>query len=759
MKEKAFKSRTSSDDEYKFLKEITPVSFQSNKISNANDREVTRYQTSGYMCEVSQDMEKDCISDGSLVTGDKPDHAESKAKYFTPTHLKVRKRKSVRPSKVPWDEEALAFDADVDESSRSSIEQKLQTTFQSGTTLTWTSSSASSSAKYARSHASHLSLETPPRLRQGLDISSCSELSPLSYDGTMIGLIDSSSLSCSSESRDNCSPVEWYQLKRNRYPARRTNSYRIPSAMRKPVESLSLIVDEGIGQRQDAEVVKQKACLILRIKYVLWKLFFVIILYATFSFREIYKMISMNYTFNTNDISFSRNNFVVAKRDTRQQNKPGIQIQQSVGGLHFISDTPQFVEELGEIKRGFWGLGDIDFTFYENSTRHLASHRTRTSKPRVVFLNGVIDSSRRSKTLFEIDPTPFSDNTQLYGVLSSDDEALSKMEVLLSKEDGECVSEPWHKEYYPSCNSVHEFDFIHVDDQLNGAHLGLFEKQGYWRNAWRADLLLSDKNHEQETFIIKTPKYSHNFEHAHYEHDRVDALAMSRLTFSPHVVDIYAFCGRTVFTEYAGGPSLGSIFDKAKKHRFRKIEIARDLAIGLSHVHYGENGANEDDIHITHFDINPANIVVTDDHKLRINDFNIAQFVRRNITSGEQCSMPPHKYPNAQWRSPEEVNETRYLTAKADVFSLGHIFYRLICGHEPWNKFEVGGKPTSAAIAMKVKNGILPRMPEYVLSSKDPEIIAIRKAMIMCYTVEPNERPSSKAIAKFLEDELRRLRN
>jgi serine/threonine protein kinase len=231
---------------------------------------------------------------------------------------------------------------------------------------------------------------------------------------------------------------------------------------------------------------------------------------------------------------------------------------------------------------------------------------------------------------------------------------------------------------------------------------------------------------------------------------------MSRLTFSPHVVDIYSFCGRTVFTEFAGGPSLGSIFDKAKSHRFRRIEIARDLAIGLSHVHFGKN-SYEDDIQITHFDINPANIVVTDDKRLRINDFNIAQFVKRNMTSDEQCNMPSHQYPNAQWRSPEEVDEAKTLTAKADVFSLGHIFYRLICGHEPWNKLEAGGKPTSAELSLKVKNGILPRIPGHILNSNDPEVVAIREAMFMCYTFEPSQRPASKVIAKFLEDELNKM--
>jgi|AntRauTorckE5430_2_1112549.scaffolds.fasta_scaffold00511_10 serine/threonine protein kinase len=257
------------------------------------------------------------------------------------------------------------------------------------------------------------------------------------------------------------------------------------------------------------------------------------------------------------------------------------------------------------------------------------------------------------------------------------------------------------------------------------------------------------------TFVVN--RYIHNFEQAYYETDRIDALAMSMLTFSPFVVDIYSYCGRTVITEFAGGPSLGSIFDKARKHDLKRLQIARDLALGLSHVHYGKEG-NEDNAIFTHFDINPANVVVTNKRALRINDFNIAQMMKRNVTSGKQCNLPHHHFPNPQWRSPEEVNEFDHLSAKVDVFSLGHIFYRIICGHEPWNRLEQGRKPSSDVLARKVKAGILPRVPQNVMESTDPVVVAIRKAMFMCYTVDPMNRPSSKYVAAFLDEELKNLK-
>ena len=73
-----------------------------------------------------------------------------------------------------------------------------------------------------------------------------------------------------------------------------------------------------------------------------------------------------------------------------------------------------------------------------------------------------------------------------------------------------------------------------------------------------------------------------------------------------------------------------------------------------------------------------------------------------NETSSTQCGFP-FQYPSPQWRSPEEAGKSQHLTKKIDVFSMGHIFFRMICGHETWNKLEIGGRPTANEITEKVK--------------------------------------------------------
>ena len=252
--------------------------------------------------------------------------------------------------------------------------------------------------------------------------------------------------------------------------------------------------------------------------------------------------------------------------------------------------------------------------------------------------------------------------------------------------------------------------------------------------------------------VPSSSRYQHNFEDNFEEHDRIDAIALERLTSSPHVINIYGFCGHSVVTEYADGPRLGTLADKSKKIPLKRLEIARDIASGLADVH-GIDG--DDQPSFVHLDINPANVVVVG-KTLKLNDFNIGIILKKNKKTGKTCGFPA-QYPNPQWRSPEESREQDDLTEKVDIFSLGHIFFRLICGHEPWNKLEPGGRPEKEEVLEKVKKGALPFIPDEIMSTKDREIQIIRDAMLKCYTTDPEERPSARTIANELDSALKKL--
>ena len=252
-------------------------------------------------------------------------------------------------------------------------------------------------------------------------------------------------------------------------------------------------------------------------------------------------------------------------------------------------------------------------------------------------------------------------------------------------------------------------------------------------------------------FLSPLPSHriNHRFEDAYYENNRIDAVVLERLTASPHVINVFGFCGHSVITEYADGKRLGELADKKKKVPRARLSIARDIASGLADVHGIDGDGNATFVHL---DINPAN-VVSIGGTLKLNDFNIGVLRRWNTTSHTPCGIPA-QYPNPQWRSPEEARRQQDLTEKVDVFSLGHIFFRLICGHEPWHKLEPGGLPSKDVLNEKVKQGNLPHIPKKIMVSTNPEVVAIREAMLRCYTYDPTKRPSAREIAISLTEAL-----
>ena len=103
-------------------------------------------------------------------------------------------------------------------------------------------------------------------------------------------------------------------------------------------------------------------------------------------------------------------------------------------------------------------------------------------------------------------PAEFSDNTQFYSVLPSDDTRLRKMEIREPLESKECVPmQEWQTTFNPSCNGMHELDLVRMEDPDQNGSLQLFGKNGFWRNAWRVDLLGENQRlKDRESVVLKT---------------------------------------------------------------------------------------------------------------------------------------------------------------------------------------------------------------------------------------------------------------
>ena len=79
-----------------------------------------------------------------------------------------------------------------------------------------------------------------------------------------------------------------------------------------------------------------------------------------------------------------------------------------------------------------------------------------------------------------------------------------------------------------------------------------------------------------------------------------------------------------------------------------KLQIAALISLGLSHIHNvplddNQTYVNNQPATITHYDINPRNVIMTKDGTPKINDFNVAEFMKET-RSQEPCGFESRLY-------------------------------------------------------------------------------------------------------------------
>jgi serine/threonine protein kinase len=317
----------------------------------------------------------------------------------------------------------------------------------------------------------------------------------------------------------------------------------------------------------------------------------------------------------------------------------------------------------------------------------------------------------------------------------------------------------WQSTFYPTCNEFHAYDTL---EALADRDFWMISNKGYWRYAWEVvehktkqwtDASWGEYSHDS-SIVLRTFKLEHTYEEAFFEDNRVDAIAMERLTKSPYVIKMFGFCGMSVLTEYAG-QDIGQVVDKLDP--IEKLELAKLIAQGVSDVH-----SIGGEISLVHNDLNFANVLIGKNHsRPLLNDFNIAVLMMKRNDTGEACPFTSH-FPNPQWRSPEEqVDEhgltSTLLTEKIDIYALGNVLYRFAVGHAPWKRTDglSLNKEQRLEIAnLKMKEGALPEVPDEVRNSQEPATVALLSIMRDCYQHRAELRPSAKEIVYQLQSSI-----
>lgn len=359
---------------------------------------------------------------------------------------------------------------------------------------------------------------------------------------------------------------------------------------------------------------------------------------------------------------------------------------------------------------------------------------------------------------------------------------------------GNCVPmEEWQVTSFPNCNTVHELDVMAAgknstvglpgtdkssDSGYKIAEDNIFQlARGWFRHTWRVDT-----GSVQESFVLKTLRMEREFYDEYYDLHRRDAMAMERLTASPFVMNVYGYCGQSAVNELAGffdGFTNLQAFAKQLRGRNEpkitrmKLQISAMLALGVAHMH--EIDGDGDNATMVHYDINPKNVAIVKGGKPKLNDFNVAEFMRWDVVKNERCGFKGRLH-EPWWRAPEELvmvkpddkermitsegyvdleDDLPALTEKIDVYSLGNLIYYMLTGHSPRGQTVKSRLPEVREAVLK---GEPPKIDAYYLDATDPALVAMRRAVRRCFQKNPEDRWPARDIADELLEALHEIK-
>lgn len=208
--------------------------------------------------------------------------------------------------------------------------------------------------------------------------------------------------------------------------------------------------------------------------------------------------------------------------------------------------------------------------------------------------------------------------------------------------------------------------------------------------------------------VATGPGFAERFAH--------EARALAKLNH-PHIVTLYEFGqadGLFYFLmEFVDGLNLGHLLRDRKLAPNEALAIVPQICDALQYAH--EHG-------IVHRDIKPENILLSKEGQVKIADFGVAKIVAQGLEEAAGTTPAPageltqagSALGTPQYMAPEQIKNSAEVDHRADIYSLGVVFYQMLTGELPEGKIE----PPSKKVQVDV------RLDEVVLRAleKKPEM-------------------------------------
>src|SRR5437762_5399397 len=186
-----------------------------------------------------------------------------------------------------------------------------------------------------------------------------------------------------------------------------------------------------------------------------------------------------------------------------------------------------------------------------------------------------------------------------------------------------------------------------------------------------------------------------------------EARALARLNH-PNIVAVYDFGQADGFyyflMEFIEGATLRHLIAGGGLAPREALAIVPQICEALQYAH---------DQGIVHRDIKPENILVEKSGRVKIADFGLAMLAGSEAESA-RLTQPRDVMGTPHYMAPEQIEKPRSVDHRADIYSLGVVFYELLTGELPLGRF--------AAPSKKVQIDV--RLDQVVLRAleKEPEL-------------------------------------
>jgi len=150
--------------------------------------------------------------------------------------------------------------------------------------------------------------------------------------------------------------------------------------------------------------------------------------------------------------------------------------------------------------------------------------------------------------------------------------------------------------------------------------------------------------------------------------------------------------------EYVEGHSLRKEIRKGRLPIPRAIEIAAQVCDAIEYAH--SRG-------VIHRDIKPENILLRPDGRVKIADFGLAK-----LSTADQLTLTHAVMGTPHYMAPEQFDPKASLDERADLFSLGIVFYEMLTGELPIGRFKLPSALGSDLRVDSIVLDLLEREPE-----------------------------------------------